>query len=283
MTLALPLWREDCQKPTNPVFPELFLATSVADEKQTMTFFQADEDAASSIYNAPSLPGTVIRPQFITNQSEEERTVDDENQVGFSKSFNVPLLCADSEAEAEDETEPAGRFPEEFDFASTSAFQPDRGLHEISGRSRALLKKYFEKTPPFSFPVGHPTVPFSEPQMYHLLRILTNETVRVSLNTMEVLILDALKGTPTPIISRTEQFQTQCCPQTPRLDYARDPSVESSSEEFNRETDNTDAGLTVMQLGFLLTMRKLIVKKLSMSKISKCRLPPRSYPVQRQH
>ena len=46
------------------------------------------------------------------------------------------------------------------------------GLHQLSGRSRALLKRYFEEADAVRLPVGHP-------------RVLTDYTLRMSHSTME--------------------------------------------------------------------------------------------------
>ena len=88
-------------------------------------------------------------------------------------------------------------------------------LPDLSGRSRAILKEYFEEASPIRLPVGHPTVAFTEPQVYHLLRTLTDETLRRSFSTMERMILDAVRGTPTALPSRTSHFQLRWRAQTP--------------------------------------------------------------------
>ena len=62
--------------------------------------------------------------------------------------------------------------------------------HELYGRSRAILQQYFETTP--SLPMFHPTEAFSESQLYHLLRVLTDKTASLSFNTMEHLVVEAV-------------------------------------------------------------------------------------------
>ena len=83
-------------------------------------------------------------------------------------------------------------------------------LPHLSGRSRALLKRYLEETDAFNLPVGHTTVAFTELQLYNLLRVLTEENIRMSYSTMERTVIDAVKGTPTTAPSRTaNSFQSR--------------------------------------------------------------------------
>ena len=65
-------------------------------------------------------------------------------------------------------------------------------LRELSGRARAILKTYFDETNAFRMPPGQTTVTFSEPQVYNLLRVLTDETLRMSYTTIKRMILDDL-------------------------------------------------------------------------------------------
>ena len=61
---------------------------------------------------------------------------------------------------------------------------------ELSGRSRAILKQYFdEEAATVSLPLGHRTVAFTEPQLYRLLRVLTDETLQMSYTTLEKMVL----------------------------------------------------------------------------------------------
>ena len=79
---------------------------------------------------------------------------------------------------------------------STSAAQ-DPKIRELSGRSRAILKQYFDDdASTITFPLGHRTVAFTEPQIYHLLRVLTDETLKMSYSTMEQMVIGAVRGAP---------------------------------------------------------------------------------------
>ena len=88
-------------------------------------------------------------------------------------------------------------------------------LPEHSGRARAVLKTYFGETNAFRQPPGQTTVTFAEPQVYHLLRVLTDETLRMSYTTIERMILDAVRGSPKVAPSRTSHFQIGARAQTP--------------------------------------------------------------------
>ena len=112
---------------------------------------------------------------------------------------------------------------------SSSAGQTHFKLHELSGRSRALLKEYFETTEAFRLPLGHPTVAFSETQLYHLLKILTNETMSFTYTTIEKMTLDALKGQPTTSQPRTDHFRMRTRAQTPARRDSSDSSFGSES------------------------------------------------------
>ena len=77
----------------------------------------------------------------------------------------------------------------------TTTTPQDAGLRELTGRSRAILKQYFyEDAEAITFPLGHRTVSFTEPQVYHLLRVLTDETQRMSYTTMEQMVIGAVRG-----------------------------------------------------------------------------------------
>ena len=53
------------------------------------------------------------------------------------------------------------------------------------------------------------TVAFTEPQIYHLLRVLTDEVINMPCSAMEEMMIGAVKGTPATAPSRTEQFRAK--------------------------------------------------------------------------
>ena len=99
---------------------------------------------------------------------------------------------------------------------SSSTGQTKFKLQELSGQSRALLKEYYETTDAFPLTLGHATVAFSETQFYHLLKVLTNATMRLTYTTMEKMVLDAVRGQPTTSQSHTDHFRVRARAQTPR-------------------------------------------------------------------
>ena len=96
------------------------------------------------------------------------------------------------------------------------------GLPNLSGRSRAI-----DEASPIRLPVGHSTVAFTEPQINHLLRVLRDETLNRSSSTMERMVIEAFRGSPTVAPSRTALFQSKGCCQTP---MRRAPSDSSETE-----------------------------------------------------
>ena len=82
----------------------------------------------------------------------------------------------------------------------------NQGLQDLSGRSRTNLKQYFEDAQSLTLPLGHPKRAFTESQLYHLLRIITNETVSLSYNNMENTVLAEVKRDSATSKSRTDHF-----------------------------------------------------------------------------
>ena len=114
---------------------------------------------------------------------------------------------SESGTEAGDDTDSeTTKLPQRM-LIATSSKQVEDQLPELSGRSKAILKTCFEETKAFKLPTGHPIMVFTEPQVYHLLRVLSDETLRMSYNTMERMVIDAVKGTPTAALSQTDHFR----------------------------------------------------------------------------
>ena len=116
---------------------------------------------------------------------------------------------------------------------STSAPQ-DPQLRELSGRSRDILKQYFdEDSSTVNFPLGHRTVAFTEPQIYHLLRVLTDETLRMSCTTMEQMVIGAVRGAPIFSKPRTDHFKIRSRAQTPGPGHQSESSDSCHDEAFS--------------------------------------------------
>ena len=78
--------------------------------------------------------------------------------------------------------------------------------------------------------------------MYHLLRVLTDETLRRSFTTMERMVIDAVRGSPTALPDSTAHLQISGRSQTP---MRRGPSDSSASESEceNPTTSNSRRGV----------------------------------------
>ena len=99
----------------------------------------------------------------------------------------------------------------------------------------------------FNLPQGHPTVIFSESQFYHLLRILADETLSMSYTTMERMVLDAVKGTPTAVPSRSDQLRLRARAATPfRVPESDSGDVESAAlDDLRLETSDSGESCTL--------------------------------------
>ena len=176
---------------------------------------RTNEDNASSVCDVPSLPGGDLKVRFTVGQNEEEESTEESSRRVPVELYGYPPFAPETGTECEEDTslemQPLGSGKKR---AASGNLNLDK-LRDLSGRSRAILKEYFEKTSPIRLPVGHTTVVFTEPQVYHLLRTLTNETLRRSFTTMERMVLDAVRGSPTALPSRTAHFQLRGRSQTP--------------------------------------------------------------------
>ena len=196
---------------------------------------RSDGDNASSTCDFPGLPKDNPKVHFLTDDpTESEKTSDDTSHVdGLALYSSVPFE-SESGTEAGDESGP-GHDTVGLGMPSSSR-GPDDHLPELTGRSRAILKTYFADTKPFNLPLGHPTVAFTEAQMYHLLRVLSDETLRMSYSTMEKMVVDAVRGKPTVAPSKTSHFLIRNRAQTPGRWDQNDQS--SSEAEYDSNADS---------------------------------------------
>ena len=148
--------------------------------------------------------------------------------MGYQHTQNVTFGDTKSGTEGGDESGPSTRTIRQAE-PGPSGQTVNMPVHELSGRSRAVLKQLFVETPPFSLPVGHSTVAFSEPELHHLLKTLTNETLSQSFTTM---VLEAVKGAPATAQSRTDHFRSRHRAQNPH------PHMDSDTSEGGIESDS---------------------------------------------
>ena len=205
---------------------------------------RTDEDNASSVCDVPSLPGGDPKVRFTEELGEEEESTGESSRLVPVELYGRPPFGPESETECERETSSEGQ-PLGTGKTRTAGGSSSQGkLPELSGRSRAILKEYFDLASPIRLPVGHTTIALTEPQMYHLLRTLTDETLRQSFNTMERMVLDAVRGTPTALPSRTSHFQLKGRAQTPGPGSQSDSESDSdllgtASDQSGSSSDDT--------------------------------------------
>ena len=197
---------------------------------------RTDEGNASSVCDAPVLPGGIPQVHFLGDQSEEEKTIEETSQVNPVALYGFNPFQTESGTEGGDETNSELQMLLSYKCPAPKPQSSHCGFPDLSGRSRAILKDYFDEAPPIRLPVGHSTVAFTEPQIYHLLRVLTDETLNRSFSTMERMVIDAVRGSPTVPPSRTAPFQSSKsrCP-TP-IRRAPSDSGERESEEEGATT-----------------------------------------------
>ena len=172
--------------------PELRVRTNPGQTDVNKAPSRTDDDDVSSVCDVPALPGGGPKVQFLAGQSEEETTMEETSQInpialyGFSILLPLNPGLRAKKTTSEEQT-PGSR--------KSSAFKSWPGLGklpDLSGRSRAILKEYFEEASPICHPVGQSTITFSERQVYHLLRVLADETLSRSFSTMERMVIDAV-------------------------------------------------------------------------------------------
>ena len=83
--------------------------------------------------------------------------------------------------------------------------------------------------------MGHRTVAFTEPQIYLLLRVLTDEAISMTCTTMEQMVIGAVKGKLVTSSSRTGQFKSRA--QTPRPYQAGSSSSEGFLTDPGQDTE----------------------------------------------
>ena len=151
---------------------------------------RTDGDDVSSVCDEPALPGGGPKVQFLVGQSEEDESMEETSQIVPVELYGHPPFVTESSTEGGDESCSESQVP------GPSARTEQSNIPHHSGRSRAILKEYFDEAIPVRFPVGHDIIALTEPQMYHLLRVLTDETLRRSFTTMERMVIDAVRGSP---------------------------------------------------------------------------------------
>ena len=200
---------------------------------------QQDTEVASSVGDAPPLPGGEFKVRYLTDPSGDEGLTDQSGIFVPVALYGRHPFSHTSEPEEGDDTRSEPLVP------GTSGQTPGQCAIQkepphLSGRSRAILKEYFDESPSTRFPVGQTTVTFTEPQMYHLLRVLTDETLGKSFSAMERMVIDAVRGKPTVAPSRTAHFYSGKRAQTPGPGSVGDSSGSDTEEDTTLRGKNSE-------------------------------------------
>ena len=207
---------------------------------------RTDDENASSICDAPALPRGAPQVHFLGGQSDEEKTADEVSQVNPVALYDFYPFHTESGTEGGNDTSSQVLIPGTSKDLAPQTQPTQNRFSDLSGRSRAILKEYFDEAAPIRLPVGHSTVAFTEPQIYHLLRVLTDETLNRSFSTMERMVIDAVRGSPTVAPSRTAHFLSKGRCQTPMRRAPGDSSETESEREgaaaVTRQPDSSSEG-----------------------------------------
>ena len=157
--------------------------------------------------------------------------------------FTESLSSIESATDETQETDFSIRHPQVPGTSSSHFGTTGLKLYDLSGRTRETSKQYFEEDRIFNLPQGNPTVAFAEAQLYHILRVLTNETVSMSYNTMERMVISTVKGTPATSKSRTEQLFKRARTPFPTHSSGTSPEVTATPINYDSYTEgDTSAG-----------------------------------------
>ena len=202
-------------------------------ETSAASFLRAGTDDSSSFCDAPTLPRGETEVRFLDDGTGAEDMGDISSQAcGPPLNGHIPMGTESVAGEEGSSSETFGHMPDPTQPTTTTP--KDAGLKELTGRSRAILKQYFyEDAEAITFPLGHRTVSSTEPQVYHLLLVLTDETLRMSYTTMEQMVIGAVRGMPVTSASRTDCLKTRSRAQTPRR-----RQLSGSSGSFPEESDS---------------------------------------------
>ena len=177
--------------------PELQDATESGQAANNNSPPLTDNDNVSSICDVPALPGGESKVQILPDQSGDDSATEESNLVVPVVLYRRHPFSRESGIEGGDETCSDGQAPETSKMTSVKFQTAKDDPPHLSGRSRAILKEYFDEASPVSLPVGHTTVAFTEPHVYRLLRFLTDGTLGRSSSSIERMVINAVRGTPT--------------------------------------------------------------------------------------
>ena len=160
---------------------------------------------------SPALEHPVLSGTFISSHIDQ--------QTRDLSDVEVPMSCSETEGQAI--SDPESVHPKRSTLADaistpvrnvapalgvSSYASPDEAVQRSGGpaplsiKNQELIRTYFEKTPSFSLPQGHPTISLNQEQIGNILRIVVDETVRASFEMLNSVVIRAsqlsLRGSP---------------------------------------------------------------------------------------
>ena len=176
--------------------------------------------------------------RFLTDSSEADKAGDDSGRVSCPVFYGTIPGVSDPDTD-EANRDATNENPDMQMGATRTSTKPNAGeVRELSGRSRAILKQYFHDTDAYTFPVGHRSVSFTEPQIDYLLRVLTDEVINMTCSTMEQLVIGAVRGKPATLTSRHDIFVPGREPKLPYhwVNFGGSSQAPESGSDATRET-----------------------------------------------
>ena len=141
--------------------PEPLPTVGSNQETAAQVTMQTDDDNTSSLCDAPSLPGGQPKVRFFLSQGDGESS-EETSQLDHFELYGRNAVDSESGTDGGDESGfGAHKCGSGRTVDPTNATESDK-LPHLSGRKRALLKRYFEEMDPFRLSVGHPTVAITE-------------------------------------------------------------------------------------------------------------------------
>ena len=223
--------------------PELLTTCGTSANVSAASFLQHETDESSSVCDAPKLPTGVTDVIYLDDVTGTEEAGDTSSQASGPALYNFQPVGNVTETAGESSVDTSIHRPDIMRPSTSTSAGQDSKVRELSGRSRAILKQYFdEDATTINFPLGHRTVAFTEPQVYHLLRVLTDETLKMSYTALEQMVIGAVRGAPVTSSSRTDHFRVRPRAQTPGPGLHSDSEDSSRSENFPESGTDTSAG-----------------------------------------
>ena len=223
--------------------PELLTTCGTSANVSAASFLQHETDESSSVCDAPKLPTGVTDVIYLDDVTGTEEAGDTSIQASGPALYKFQPVGNVTETAGESSVDTSIHRPDIMRPSTSTPAGQDSKVRELSGRSRAILKQYFdEDATTINFPLGHRTVAFTEPQVYLLLRVLTDETLKMSFTAMEQMVIGAVRGAPVTSSSRTDHFRVRPRAQTPGPGLHSDSEDSSRSENFPESGTDTSAG-----------------------------------------